>query len=179
MLRSQLQSNLTTTYIHFCNFFERLPASDWNRPLPDKWNSSQQVAHLLLAVKPVRQAYWLPKWFLRWKFGVANRPSRSYEQLVDRYKERLNGGGRAPSRFVPKTSSPDQRNRLMKALTKEVASLAKALNRFSESELDGLILPHPLLGKLTLREMIYFTIYHAEHHLHTAQRNLKDNPING
>lgn len=24
--------------------------------------------------------------------------------------------------------------------------------------------PHPLLGKLTLREMMFFTIYHVQHH---------------
>jgi hypothetical protein len=32
------------------------------------------------------------------------------------------------------------------------------------------VLPHPLLGKLTIREMLYFTVYHGEHHrLHTEQ----------
>jgi hypothetical protein len=30
-------------------------------------------------------------------------------------------------------------------------------------------LPHPLLGKLTLREMLYFTAYHADHHRHSIE----------
>jgi hypothetical protein len=34
-------------------------------------------------------------------------------------------------------------------------------------------LPHPLLGKLTLREMIYFTIYHVQHHHKLVQNQLK------
>jgi hypothetical protein len=42
--------------------------------------------------------------------------------------------------------------------------LARRIDRFSETQLDQLILPHPLLGKLTLREMLYFTIYHVQHH---------------
>jgi hypothetical protein len=39
--------------------------------------------------------------------------------------------------------------------------------------LDLLILPHPLLGKLTLREMLYFTLYHVEHHEKQVLENLK------
>jgi len=45
-----------------------------------------------------------------------------------------------------------------------VQALARRIDRFSETQLDQLILPHPLLGKLTLREMLYFTIYHVQHH---------------
>ena len=43
-------------------------------------------------------------------------------------------------------------------------SLCKKLKNYSEKELEVYILPHPLLGKLTLREMLYFNILHAEHH---------------
>ncbi|QLH34686.1 MAG: DinB family protein [Cyclobacteriaceae bacterium] len=57
-------------------------------------------------------------------------------------------------------------------LTKEVNRLAAKLNRFSEAELDLYILPHPLLGKLTLREMIYFTCYHVQHHQELTTKNL-------
>jgi len=46
------------------------------------------------------------------------------------------------------------------------------LSGFSEEDLDKLILPHPLLGKLTLREMMYFTIYHVQHHQRIVERNL-------
>lgn len=47
-------------------------------------------------------------------------------------------------------------------------------NRQSKTcdELDKYILPHPLLGKLTIREMMYFTIYHVEHHKKLTERGL-------
>ena len=45
-------------------------------------------------------------------------------------------------------------------------------DKFSEDEIDTYILPHPLLGKLTIREMIYFTIYHVEHHQNNTKQNL-------
>jgi hypothetical protein len=34
-----------------------------------------------------------------------------------------------------------------------------------EAQLDQYLVPHPLLGKITLRELGYFTIYHTQHHL--------------
>lgn len=39
----------------------------------------------------------------------------------------------------------------------------------SEKNLDTLILPHPLMGKMTVREIIMWTAYHTEHHTTTLQ----------
>ena len=36
--------------------------------------------------------------------------------------------------------------------------------KLDEEDLDNYILPHPLIGKTTIREMLYFTIYHVQHH---------------
>ncbi len=52
----------------------------------------------------------------------------------------------------------------MKKLQGLVQKLCKRMNKYSEEELDKYILPHPLMGKVTLREMLYFTIYHVQHH---------------
>ena len=42
---------------------------------------------------------------------------------------------------------------------------SKRIDQWSESSLDRFKLLHPLLGRLTLREMLFFTIFHNEHHL--------------
>ena len=47
-------------------------------------------------------------------------------------------------------------------------------NKWKDSQLDQYLAPHPLLGKLTLRELCYFTIYHTEHHLHIIKERLND-----
>jgi len=33
------------------------------------------------------------------------------------------------------------------------------------------LLPHPLLGKVTVREMLYFTIHHVQHHHALVERD--------
>ena len=40
----------------------------------------------------------------------------------------------------------------------------KKLDSFEEDDLDKYLIPHPVLGKLTIREMLYFTICHTLHH---------------
>jgi hypothetical protein len=95
-------------------------------------------------------------------FGKSNRSSRSYDELVSKYKSRLDAGGKSTTRFLPDTTC--DRIKLQDAVERHVNILCKRIDRFSEHELDKYILPHPLLGKLTLREMLYFTIHHVEHH---------------
>ena len=38
------------------------------------------------------------------------------------------------------------------------------VHKWSEDDLDLYVIPHPLMGKLTFREILYFTIYHVKHH---------------
>jgi hypothetical protein len=46
--------------------------------------------------------------------------------------------------------------------------------KWKDDQLDHYIAPHPLLGKLTLRELCYFTIYHAGHHLNIIKARLTE-----
>jgi hypothetical protein len=130
---------------------------------PGKWNAVQLLDHIIRSVSTVSTALSLPAFLLRLIFGTANRKSRSYEELVARYHDKLKAGGRASGRFVPPPKT-DSVEKLSANLTKVVQVLTRRIDRFSETQLDQLILPHPLLGKLTLREMLYFTIYHVQHH---------------
>ena len=40
----------------------------------------------------------------------------------------------------------------------------KLVSKWSEGDLDLYVIPHPLIGGLTFREILYFTIYHVQHH---------------
>lgn len=139
----------------------------------EKWNALQQVDHLIKSVAPVNRAFGLPSFILSWRFGVANRPSRTYDALVDRYHIKLQAGGRTSAPFVP---APDivitEKEKLLRHLDKLIAQLARRVHKHKEYALDKYVLPHPLLGMITLREMIYFTAYHASHHGKSIQHGL-------
>ncbi|MFN4147307.1 MAG: DinB family protein, partial [Runella sp.] len=118
-------------------------------------------------------AFRLPTFVLGWVFGKANHPSKSYDELVAKYKARLAAATVQPPRqFQPKTQPFENRAKLAKDLQRNVEKLSQLLQTKPETLLDSYVLPHPLLGKLTLREMLYFTIYHVQHHQTLIQKNL-------
>ncbi len=163
MNKSELQQNLLKQYASFIDCINSLPPEEVEISHNGKWSPVKQVDHLVRSVAPVRLAFTLPSFFLRIFFGTANRPSRKYDELVARYHTKLQTGGKASGRFLPH-EKPLSVLKLTTQLTGLIKSLNLKLDSFSEEQLDKLILPHPLLGKLTLREMLYFTIYHVQHH---------------
>ena len=49
-------------------------------------------------------------------------------------------------------------------------SLVTAVGKWRERDLDKYRLPHPVLGKISVREMLFFTHYHDLHHLEIVRR---------
>lgn len=163
MEKNELKRLLLLQHGNYIKSIQSLNAGQLLIASPGKWNAVQLLDHIVKSVSPVSLALSLPVFLLRLIFGTANRKSRSYEELVARYHSKLKAGGRASGRFVPPPKT-DSVEKLSTNLYKVVQMLTRRIDRFSETQLDQLILPHPLLGKLTLREMLYFTIYHVQHH---------------
>ena len=172
MNSKQICQGLLETHGNFTRYLGSLSAEEWSYHPGDKWSAGQHLDHICRSVAAVNLALILPRWFLRWYVGMANRPSRSYEELVARYHQKLSEGGRASGRFVPAQVTLENREKKMKRLMAAAEKMGRRLTRYSEANLDKYILPHPLLGKLTIREMLYFTVYHVGHHQSTVTRQL-------
>ncbi len=170
MKKEELQEILVKNHTDFIDFIKSLSEVVSRNSLPGKWTPTQQLDHIVKSVSPVKMAFTLPKFLLPIFFGRANRQSRTYDELVTKYKAKLQAGGKSTPRFLPETSC--DRFDLIKVLENRIQILSNKINRFSENELDEYILPHPLLGKITLREMLYFTIYHVEHHHNQVNLNM-------
>lgn len=162
MVKAEIQRSLVGNYAALTSLLRAMPAQQVHAAVPGKWSPAQQAEHLVKSVRPVTLALSLPKFVLPLIFGKANRQSRTYDDLIAKYKTKLAAGGTASKPFVP--GIPTNPAAVYAELEKTVASLCNRMETFSEEQLDTLILPHPLLGKLTLREMLYFTAYHAQHH---------------
>jgi hypothetical protein len=139
----------------------------FKRPSAEKWSVAEHVQHLATSTGTTALAYTLPAFIVRLVGGKPNRGSKSYEALVKRYKEKLSAGGRATGRFVPKAIQASMgKEKLLQRWQQAHTKLITALkNKTTESKLDDYLARHPLLGRITLRELCYFTIYHTEHHL--------------
>ena len=164
MFKEEICAMLTTDHRNFTDYITSLNDEELLKSPPDKWNAGQHLDHIIRSVSAVRQALRVPKMILRIIFPKANRPSKDYEGLVEKYKSRLQQGGKAGGRFIPATIKATDKNNLVQKLNQQVNKLCDLLKDYNEDDLDSITLPHPLLGRLTMREMLYFTIYHVQHH---------------
>ncbi len=164
MHSTDLHTLLIQSYDDFFEAVDRLPEDRFSFSANEKWSAARQLDHLYLSVRPVWLGFLLPPLVLRLLFGKANRPSRTYDELVKKYQKKLADGGKAPRPFLPKGIPFDSKTAFIRSFRQMVAHLARQADKRSK-HLDQLVLPHPLLGKITLREMILFTAYHARHHL--------------
>jgi uncharacterized damage-inducible protein DinB len=90
----------------------------------------------------------------------------SYAELVRRYEKQLESRPQA-GRFAPDAdgSADDARRaEIMGRFRDSVSKLCAAADEWSERALDRYRLPHPLLGTLTTRDMLWFTVFHTAHH---------------
>ena len=177
MTKQELSEQLKKYHREFSDYIIGLNDADFLYSFQnEKWDAGQQLEHIIMSVSPLVKAFMLPNFVLSLAFGKANRKSKTYDELVAKYHSKLEAGGSAPSRFSPRKMEVNQKMNKQKHLLKLVAKLCKQLAGFTDEQLEIYILPHPLLGKITLREMFYFTIYHVQHHHKIAQRNLNNRP---
>ena len=99
-----------------------------------------------------------------------------YDELVAKYKLKLEKGGRASGKFVAKpVSASAGKENILHTFNKAMEKLSHVIKKnWNDPQLDQYIAPHPLLGKITLRELCFFTIYHTEHHLNIVKQRLND-----
>jgi hypothetical protein len=133
------------------------------RPAPGKWSPAENVAHLVLSVRPLVLAFSLPRMVLR-VFGAPHRPSRPYHELVALYRQKLAEGARASRPYVPSQQFRKTPQQMLQRFERTYNRFAAHVNPWQEDQLDQYQLPHPILGNLTLREMLAFTVYHVYHH---------------
>ena len=156
MTREEIIQELEKGFDQVINVTELLEPTLFFKKIDSKWSVVDNLEHLILSVKPLKLAFRLPKFILLY-FGKPNRPIRTYEELVKKYLERLSAGGKATSAFVPKSNYQDKRL-LLENFKQVNQGFIKSLEKWNDADLDRYLIPHPLLGKLYVREMLYFTI---------------------
>lgn len=167
--KSELLAALRDSNQRAENWFQAIPAGDFFTRSGEVWSASDNVDHLVKAVKPVAKALKLPKITLQAMFGKSEKSSMTYEELCKLYRDEIARGAKASGRYLPDQETPKddaqaKKQNLLEQLSKANQELALVLEKWEDEDLDAYLLPHPLIGKLTLREMIFFTIYHNLRH---------------
>lgn len=159
------------------DFFGSLTDDEFVLRVDGAWTPEEHLMHLNTAISAVARGFGINRWLLRFRFGRAKRASRSFEEVRADYHSRLAAGGRAAGGFIPQVQDESRaiatrRSEVLARWQRVNARLRAAAANWSETDLERLQLPHPLLGKISGREMLYFAIYHNSHHIANAKKRL-------
>lgn len=174
----ELISSFEKVHHQVAAYFSSIPLESFFKSPTDKWSPAENFVHLLKSVKPVATALRMPRPLLTILFGRPQTPSRRFAQMQETYQRTLATGAKAAGRFIPSIqeipSSPEQyRSKLGQKWNLTGSDLIAALRNWKNENLDKYLLPHPLLGKLTVREMLFFTLYHDLHHVNNVRKLLE------
>lgn len=137
----------------------------------EKWSVAENLDHLIRSTKGLGAALKMPKLCMQVSFGKANRASRTFDEVVTKYQKGLKGGIVASGPYIPNnTTSITKANLLENWQTIGGKFQERLAGNWTEEQLDKYVIPHPAIGKLTVREIMFFTIYHNLHHL----KNMKN-----
>jgi hypothetical protein len=161
---------IDNNFNNFSQFILSLPDHRFTASPYGKWSAGQQLDHLIKSTRPVITALGIPRIALRF-WGKPTHPSRSYEALIADYKQSLQPGGPAIKAYMPGVIYLPQRQTLLRTFAEQQTQLLHRLQSKTENDLDNYQVPHPTMGKLTLREILYFTAYHTEHHLKSLRNH--------
>jgi hypothetical protein len=140
---------------------------NWESGPENKWTVGQHVLHLLDSAKMLNKALSYPKFILKYKFGLANRATRDYLTVAKRYQDRLKENQDRARNFNKDLRVPTilEKENIILELKKQLSKLQKTTLKWKDKKLDTLLLPHPLMGRMIVREVIMWSGYHTEHHV--------------
>lgn len=185
--RVEIANALRRLCVESERYWHALSPEEFTEPMGTAWSPADHVRHLTKSLRPVAGAMRMPRFALRLMFGTSGAMSRGYPEIVALYHEALRKGGSA-GRYAPEARSQigdatDYRREVLAQHHAIVEALATEVVNWSHAHIDALRLPHPLLGKLTVREMALWSLYHNLHHVLVVARRRgeyfsDDTPLN-
>lgn len=167
--KPDLINSLKVSNQRVIQWFTEIPAEQFFTRQGEAWSASDNVDHLIKSHKPITKALKLPRITLRAMFGKPEKASITYEELCQIYRDEIARGAQASGRYLPNQEKPDsnaetKKRELLDQFSNASTELVSAAEKWDDKQLDDCLLPHPLLGKLTIREILFFTIYHNLRH---------------
>ena len=167
-----LQDQLRRSSVEFSELVSSLSPEVFVQNTGGKWSAGQDLHHLVKTLGVIFTGFRLPMWLARLVFSRADRPSKTYAEFGERYRIKMKVAHKAPSFVLPKPVSAEKREKLLRDLATVTDGFCARLSVLHESDLDKIAAPHPLFGKVTLREMVMSAWLHTDHHTNMLKRKL-------
>ena len=137
----------------------------------EQWSVAENLEHLSLSLHRSWLGLFAPKFLLKWKFGRPTHASLTYEELIEVYYKKLDEGFEINKRYEPVIKQEkDAKEKLITRFEQIAKKYLDQIRYYWEDEnIDNYQLPHPVLGMITIRELMYFNLFHNTHHYKTMR----------
>ncbi len=167
--KEDIKETLTSIFDELTAYLKTVDDTTFKKSINGKWSIAQNTDHLTISNFITNLSLRVPKVVLKQLYATNNRANQNYDEVVWKYQRSLTGGAKATFPFQPKLSIVPVRFLVEKFWGNSCKELLKSLDTWTEEDLDTYLIPHPIIGKITVRELLYFTIYHVQHHLNTIK----------
>lgn len=141
------------------------------------WSAAQNLSHITFIGSLAVYLFGLPR-FLFLPFGKQN-VQRDFNTLKNDYigsDKVIFIGPLAPSSIAPPIDAKNVIQTMVSDCRKVYRELNLAVQSIPEEDMDNYSLPHPSMGMLSLREMIYVLIIHPIHHTYKVEQKMEKYP---
>lgn len=166
MHKDEIADLLEEKYHTLLNWLEQQDPEKWTSGPENKWTTGQHALHLLKSIKPLNDILSMPRFMFRYTLGTTQQKPRDYATIADNYLELLEVFKKNTNKPRKKLKVPKIQDKryLLTRLQVESKKLQYKTRRISDRNLDTLVLPHPVMGKLQIREILMWTAFHVEYH---------------
>lgn len=161
MNKKEIINHLNTVHLSFWGTANKLSNATITAD-DGKWSVEQNTDHLNKVLSQVNNFLNIPKETIELNFGLSNRKSMTYKSLIKVYEMALKKGVKSTAPYIPDSNL--NTSELIVQGKELLSNLILNIQNWEEDDLESYNCPHPALGIITIRELLYFTIYHVEHH---------------
>jgi uncharacterized damage-inducible protein DinB len=164
MTSAELPGELRKTHADLWQACTTMNAKQVSTSTDGKWSAVQHLQHVHKGVAAITDYLKLDRHKIEVTFGIASHASRTYDAVLLLYTNRLREGAVSTPRFNPAESKDIDLPSEVETGKRLVKEMIASLDLWSDAWLDRYACPHPNLGMLTAREMLFFIVIHAIHH---------------
>ena len=167
-IKSEIIATLQTQKLEIPAFLEGIPSEQFFDGSSEHWSVGYHVQHITSAVNRVAGGLMNPAALPKREPAI---PSRDFATMREFYSETLKN---TPSETLRQLGSrvtlekhtdlEAYKTQLISSFTSAIENFNTALEHFEESNLEQLGMPHPVMGLLSSREMVFFIVFHNTHH---------------
>ena len=170
-LRDAVQSLKNNLY----GSFEEVPESLFFQKSGNGWSLAENIQHMNRVTRALALFFLTPKVLASVIFGKATNV-RPMSEVAIIYLDALSKGQNA-GLFVPVTENlnekiEERKKELLIEWNRRWDKYYGALEKWDEAQLDGILMPHPFLGKIPAKEMYMIGILHPVHHSEIISKRL-------